>query len=95
MCFFKKIFSYGDPIIAIILQIFGLKLTKYSGLPIFSLPSLINIDSHSSALDTCLMGLLLEKGAFSKVVDVVANAKIDVEELFSNFHSLATYFCLS
>ena len=33
-------------------------------------------------MDTCLMGLLLEKGAFSKVVDVVANVKIDVEELF-------------
>ena len=46
-------------------------------------------------MDTCLMGLLLEEDAYSKVVDVVANAKIDVEELFSNFHSLATYFCLS
>ena len=38
------------------------------------------------------MGLLLEKDAYSKVVDVVANVKIDVEALFSNFHSLATYY---
>ena len=49
---------------------------------------MINIDSHSSALDTCLMGLLLENDAYSKVVDVVANVKIDVEELFSHFSDI-------
>ena len=38
------------------------------------------------------MGLQLGKDARLKVVDVVAHVKIDVKELFSDFHILATYF---
>ena len=59
----------------------------------FAQNSILNI-IHSNALETWLMGLQLGKDARLKVVDVVAHAhvKIDVKELFSDFHILATYF---